>query len=430
MLFLALACSTPAPAPPPTDILVVVLDTVRADALGPYGQTLPTSPQVDAVASAGVVFTDATAPSSWTWPSHAALFTGEPPWVSGAHAAQQDEGLELKADLLLVTPMDTALPTLAEKLGAAGYETNAFVANRLLAAPLGLTRGFTTVEHTPQDSEVVDKAIASLSNESPQFLFVNLLEAHSPYETTRAAWSKRHDLTTMEWSEPYRTEPSGISFHQGPGITPLLRGDTVLDEAANGVIRDLYLGEVLVMDQSLNRLLAAWTATHPNGAVVLTSDHGEYLGEHGLYGHSATVHPEVLDVPLVLWAPGVEGGQRIDTPVQLQDVFPTVLDLAGVEQDGWSLLDGIEEVPRPGPILAAAWPRVHLARDVGGVFTEGWRLYRDGDRSVMVGTNGTVVGDPELAELATQAIPMTLDGGGVELDDAETAALRALGYVD
>ena len=89
LALLTLACTRP---PPPPSILVVVLDTVRADALGAYGNPRPLSPQFDAASRAGVLFTDATAPSAWTWPSHAALFTGEPPWVSGAHAAAADEG--------------------------------------------------------------------------------------------------------------------------------------------------------------------------------------------------------------------------------------------------------------------------------------------------------------------------------------------------
>jgi len=409
-----------------------VLDTVRADAVHAYGQPYPTTPQVDAIAAAGVRFDDVTASGSWTWPSHAALFTGEPPWVSGAHAAPADGGLPLREETLRVTPMRTDLPTLAERFGAAGYATAAVVANRLLAPRLGLTRGFATVEHLEDDAAVAARALAAMDTAEPLFLFVNLMAAHGPYERTSAPWSARHDLDDHPWTAPWR-DGQTLSLHRGgqDGVVAWLRGDLEIPADGMALLHDLYLGEVQAADRTLNRILAAWTARHPSGIVAVTSDHGEYFGEHGLLEHSGTVYDEVVAVPLVLFAPGLPAGTVIESPAQLRDLHPTLLALAGVDTTPWSLRDLVAGTPRPGPITAAAWPRVHWRRDVGGKLSQGWRLLRDGDRRVYVGTDGDIEGDAALADAARAEIPMDLTrGAGVAVSTDELEALRALGYVE
>jgi hypothetical protein len=193
--------------------LLVVLDTVRADALGSYGNSYPTSPQFDAIAEAGGLFEDITAPGSWTWPSHASLFTGLAPWEHGAHAASVDTGVSLKGEQLRVTPMREDVPTLAEQFGQTGYGTHAVAVNRLLGQPLGLTRGFDSVQIKSDDPGAVDLAIARMGGEEPLFLFINLMTAHSPYHQTPATWAARHSLSEHTWTAPYLVEPDGFSFY-------------------------------------------------------------------------------------------------------------------------------------------------------------------------------------------------------------------------
>jgi arylsulfatase A-like enzyme len=140
---LLMACESPEPAPPP--VLLVVMDTVRADRTSTYGYARPTTIQLDAVARAGVVFEDVTAPGSWTWPSHASLFTGRPPWEHGAHLVTREQAASLARNAVvegsevMVGRMRTDLPTLAERFAEAGYRTRALFSNEWLAADLGLT---------------------------------------------------------------------------------------------------------------------------------------------------------------------------------------------------------------------------------------------------------------------------------------------------
>ena len=185
--------------PPPTEhtnapnVLVVVLDTVRPDKLSTYGYAQPTSPQLDAVAAAGVTFEDVTAPSPWTWPSHASLFTGKGPWEHGAHSSTTEVGVGAKDGHLGLLPMRTDLPTLAERFSESGYRTVSLASNRFLDPSLGLTRGFDTAE-IMQDHRLAERAHAVMTknDERPLFLFINILLAHAPWEVYPASWSHRH----------------------------------------------------------------------------------------------------------------------------------------------------------------------------------------------------------------------------------------------
>jgi arylsulfatase A-like enzyme len=166
------------------DILFVILDTLRADQVSSYGYHRPTTPQLDAVAAAGVLFEDVTAPAPWTWPSHASIFTGEPPWIHGAHGAPYHESEKQAGDAnpvayggIQVTQMREELPTLAERLEAGGYYSAAIATNNWLDEKLGLTRGFSRVQIFDRDAGVIGAAREQIdqSPDRPLFLFVNLL---------------------------------------------------------------------------------------------------------------------------------------------------------------------------------------------------------------------------------------------------------------
>lgn len=465
------ACRT-APKPEPAearrpDVLVVVLDTVRADMLSTYGYNRLTSPQLDAVAEAGVVFEDVTVAGSWTWPGHASLFTGMGPWANGAHASMAEPGTGLAQGQWGLTPIHADIPTLAERFADAGYRTVSLAANRFLDPSLGLTRGFQTAE-TLKDHALVKRARALMAEPSdkPLFLFVNLLVAHAPWEVYPAPWSDpyRPILATPEtappWTDGYLMEdPVALNLyqirdgHKMGGFQQLQNGGLTIPDADMPMVVDLYAAGLLAVDFLLNSVLSQWTATRPSGIVAVTSDHGEYLGEHGLWEHGKTVYTEVIDVPLVIAAPGrLPAGKRVTTPVQMHDLHDTVLDLAGIAPEApGSLVPIIAGAPRPGPILAKAWTSRPWKEALGGIFAEDWWLYREGNDALIESSGGTrqlfdLGSDPQMtrdlaavfpdkalalsAKAATAFTERDAPAETVPMSDDVIEELRALGYVE
>jgi arylsulfatase A-like enzyme len=473
LLLVCMACPEPGPAGqaprlmpsgPPPDVLLVVLDTVRADRLSTYGHVRATSPQLDLLAEAGVVFEDVTAPASWTWPSHASLFTGLPPWKHGAHMQAGFAGASTPEGEQGTMPLDPKLPTLAETLGAAGYQTVALSANPYLEPKLGLMRGFGRAEVLP-DKEVVAQAEALLQTkgDAPLFVFVNLMRAHAPWGLSPAPWSAQHEALLIGDSAPEfvkkyrRASPFMLDLYQekvpgeGTGFERLQRGELVLTAAEHALIMDLYDGELAAADYQLSRIVSAWTAQRPEGVVIVTSDHGELMGEHGLWEHGKTVYPELTRVPLVIAAPGrLPAGHREQMPVQLHDLYPTILALTGAAKPAWSLLDAGSGMPRPGPIQAKSYASARWARSVGGLLRWDWTLNREGQWAKLQASQDGLGGyfninddpwmaapaappDAERARLDThtaeQVEPPSTSAVPLSIPDAVHDQLRALGYV-
>jgi arylsulfatase A-like enzyme len=468
-LLLLVGC-TSKPAPP--DVLLIIMDTVRADRLHTYGHSRPTSRQLDAIADVGVVFTDVTADGTWTWPGHASLFTGEPPWVHGAHWSTDPAAagqVNQETGYWEVSPMREDLPTLADRFGAAGYRTVVLSSNSLLDPALGLTRGFDRAEWLKRDRTVVKEAAAEMvaKGDKPLFLVVNLMAAHSPYTVApEVPWSATHRRffipeTTPPWVVPYkldrrppalalteRAQPGGLS-----GEEAYAKGTLKLREEDRAFIRDLYDGELIRLDKALSMLVSSWSSGgRKAGIVAVTSDHGEYLGEHGQIGHGFSVFGEVTRVPMVIAAPGrLPAGLQVSTPVQLSDLYSTLLDLSGVAPGAVGSLRGVVSgEPREGPIQSAAWPMAEWARNVGGRFTLGHRLYREGRHALVVDTEGRgelydlaedpgmlqdrAAKDPErlvkMLAAARGAFPETATAGRVQVPDEALRQLKALGYVE
>ena len=457
---------SPVEAPKP-DVLVVVLDTVRPDMLSTYGYHRPTSPQVDAVAAAGVTFEDVTAPGSWTWPSHASLFTGVGPWEHGAHASIKEEGVGLSGGHWGLLAMRSDLPTLAEQFSSAGYRTVSLASNRFLDPKLGLTRGFQTAE-TMHDAELAKRAEALLlqPDSRPLFLFVNILLAHAPWEVYPAPWSMAHSErlssaeTAPKWSKGFlMDEPPGIDFYEIPpggemgGFRQLIGGKLKIPESDMPMIEDLYTGGITAADYLLNRILTTWTQTRPTGMVAITSDHGEYLGEHGLWEHGKTVFAEVVNVPLVMAAPGrLPKSKRVDTPVAMHDLYDTLLDLAEIkESTPRSLVPVIAGAERSGPIQAKAWASRPWRDSMGGIFAHDWSLYREGQHALVFSSNGDralydLSADPGMTKDVSVAHPAVFErliaaskdafvdgqkaGDGPEMSEELIEELKALGYLE
>lgn len=309
MLTLLLACASPPPGP---DVVLVSLDTTRADAIDPE-----TTPNLWAIAERGVRFTAAFAHAPTTLSSHASVFTGLDPH---GHAVARN-GYALAADL----------PVLPERLAAAGFDTLAAIGASALARPMGVDRGFRlwdeTLGHAHQGkryeahaAEVTDRALALLDERARgkrAFLFVHYYDAHAPY-VAPAPWGTK-------WVDPAYTG----TFDGTPrAMNALADGHRAghVDPADVAALRARYRGEVSYVDAELGRLLA----TLKDPYVVVFGDHGEALGDVAdrPWGHGPDVDPPAIHVPLIVAGPGVPA-KVVDTPVALSDVGPTVLALAG-----------------------------------------------------------------------------------------------------
>ena len=275
----ACAKEPPAPAARPS-ILLVTLDTTRADSIGPEAKGVQT-PAFDALAKRGLRFRQAYSPVPQTLAAHCSIMSGLYPAGHGVH----ENGRYLSPKV----------PLLAEKLKASGYRTAAFVSAFALARRFGLARGFDVYDDAvpePQEErsskETTDRAIADLdrASDAPLFLWVHYYDPHVPYDAP----------------EPYRTQ-----YASHP-----------------------YLGEIAAMDAQLGRLTGAFEQKVKGPlAIIVVGDHGEGLGDHGESQHGDLLYQATMQVPLVLVGPGVKPGID-DTPVSTRRVFHTILDWAGL----------------------------------------------------------------------------------------------------
>jgi hypothetical protein len=276
---------------------------------------------------------------------------------------------------------------------------------------MGLARGFSKVKVLFRDGPVITAAQEEMERETdkPLFLFVNLGAAHSPYMEGPGPFK----LDDREFLDPDRG-PEWVRRYVGnwSGIPGVNFSRIVGDDKQNGLLK-IYTGEleippdglksilrlydagVRAADFGFGRILKTWISTHSEGAVVVTSDHGEAFLEHKFIEHRISVYPEVSQVPLVIAAPGrIPPGARVTAPVRLEWIYGTLLDLAGVSSEATSLLDWIDTPPTPQPpVHAATWPDPSLAARLGGSFAEITYLYREAQLALMMS------GDDEKATL-------------------------------
>jgi len=313
-----------APSTPP-NVVIVVLDTVRADRCSVNGYERPTTPELAKVAAEGVTFLDAWSPAGWTGPAHASLFTG---LRTDRHGFLEGNRIYLAEEI----------ETLAEQLNAAGYATGCFTNNRFVSAEYGLTQGFETVVPVwEREDELGDHRAPITVDEAsrwaleihrtgrPFFLFVNLMEAHTPY-----APPAEHELRFAA-THPRDRLDRGRSLGGWKAVAFNL-GAMTLPSYAFAVLSDLYDAEVATADASLPGLLEPLRQAGilDDTLVVITSDHGENLGEHGLLDHKFSLHRTILHVPLVVRYPDrFEAGRTVAATVRLEDVMPTILEATG-----------------------------------------------------------------------------------------------------
>jgi arylsulfatase A-like enzyme len=289
------------------DVVLISVDTLRADHLGCYGYGRPTSPAIDGrLAAAGTLFESAFAPAPWTFPSTAAM-------LSGIYACESRLFPPGRREPLGRLPPETM--TLAAALRANGYATAAFTEDGWVSAETGFQRGFGT--------------------------FVERKAYSGPREPTGAAEATLHDALT--WIREHGHRPWFVFAHtyqvHHPYTPPLGYLESVAPahgEDRGAAEAAAYDAEIRYTDDLISTFLAGLdVAGHGDALVVLTSDHGEQFGEHGLYQHGNSLYDVLLHVPLIVRAPGlVPAGKRIAMPVGLLDVVPTVLELLGLPVPG------------------------------------------------------------------------------------------------
>lgn len=436
---LLVACTPPTGAPPAEhpDIVLISMDTTRADFLGPWGNPDGATPNLDRFAREAVVFTQAYSQSTITNPSHTSLLTSRYP----SEFAGEDRPPVLGADK----------PLLGQVLGAYGYRTAAFVAGGDLSPSMGLTGGFAeywssidfgSLYHTaPKALEWLDAQPAA----EPRFVFVHGYDAHAPY-LEPAPWgfafiggklpgNARHTLHTpavqIVDGRVFRTsqglqaaEDARLRYRdaEGRAMTAKLADDldaAKLKQRDLDALRHAYEGGIYYGDMELGKLLAGLRSRGEldRAIVVVIGDHGEQLGEHGIFGHSNGVGDEETHVPLLVRLPGGKlGGTRVDGLVGLIDLMPTLLELVGVTAPA-----GIH-----GHSFAAALRGEPFAGDPA-VYTQG----DAGLRAVSARTThgrltwtGLFAGSTALPKLLT-AVPLDSPGYGEgDLPVAERAPVR------
>lgn len=413
-------CSRPEPtaAPSAANLVLITLDTVRADHLGCYGYAGAETPSLDRLAQEGVRFAQASAAVPLTLPSHSSLLSGLLP----PHHGLRNNG---------AGSFPEGRPTVATVLSDQGYRTGAFLGAFVLDRRFGLSRGFQTyddeIERSPGATvaleaerpgrEVMDRALAWLRQEDPRpfFLWVHLYDAHAPYNPP---------------------SPQRERFAGRP-----------------------YDGEIAAVDVQVGRLLQELESRGLAGSTVVAvaADHGEALGEHGELTHGLLLYEPTLRVPLLLKGPGLPAGKTIETPVSLVDVGPTLAGLLGKSLpapasgalDGRDLSPALREGKEPPPAdlyAESQYPAVFgwsplsalRRRDLKYISSSEPELYdlsRDSKETVNL-AGGARGAEPQTVQGFASRLA-AIEAGAVETQpmsagvaDAETRSrLASLGYV-
>jgi arylsulfatase A-like enzyme len=318
------------------NIVLVVFDTARRDRFGCYGYPKPTTPTVDSLAREGLVLETMISNAPWTLPAHGSLFTGLYP---SEHGAQWQTGPALR---------DSVGVTMAEFLGGLGYDTWCVTNNGLISSKTRLARGFDThvtrldlEKGLPRVARRIPKALFGGDSggrivngwmrehlpkaKRPTFLFVNYMECHWAYAPpprfARRVGGPRHGAVS---GLRYRTSDA---VKRGPWEAIARADRDELDRLST-----LYDGELANVDHHLAQLLDTLETTghlQQPTLVIVCSDHGEHIGEHGLADHHAALDDLLVQVPFVAWGPGIVGAGRSADTFEFVDVLPSMLELLG-----------------------------------------------------------------------------------------------------
>jgi len=332
--------ATPTPAALVRSVILVSIDTLRADRLEPYGYQRPTSPNLAAMGQRAVVFTRAQAQAPQTAPSHASLFTS---------AYGETHGLiNVHGDASQMRTLPAGLTTLAEVVQRGGIETAAFVSDGNLTRGMGMNRGFGLWDEKNEDVKGRVDALLSwmLAPDRQRFLAVlHTYQVHAPYvppaEVAQRFIDKGYAGPLLARTQRYWTLPWDQQWAGGVGAD---YWDGMLEYTPDDVrfLSDLYDGEIAYADDVLRKLFQEVLAgaRSKDTAIVVLSDHGEEFRDHGKFQHDQ-VFQELVHVPLLVSVPAaatrVPWTGEVDVPVELVDVAPTIAELLGVDARaaGW-----------------------------------------------------------------------------------------------
>ncbi len=384
----AAACSRSAPATLPTarNVVLITIDTLRADHVGAYGSQRARTPALDALAASGTLFERAYTAVPITLPSHATILSGRYPPGHGA----RDNGQHLSPNV----------PTIATELKAGGFRTGAFVAAFPLDHQFGLNRGFDVYgDHLPRTPD------GRLANERPGSQVVD--EA--------LAWLRAASLEPSASPQPRAPSPFFLWVHLFEPHAPYG------DPASSRPAIDRYDDEIATADREVGRLIAALEPMRSDTLIVVAGDHGEAFGEHGEYAHSIFVYDTTLRVPLIVSGPGVARGARAKDAVTLADIAPTVMRATGGAMKD---VDGVDLAPAlAGRPLGS---RELYAESFAPLVEFGWaplRAMRSGPRKFIAAPT------PELFDIDRDAAE-DRNLAATESSVASRLAARADGYAD
>jgi arylsulfatase A-like enzyme len=431
-----LACAGEKTAP--RNLLLVTLDTLRADHLGAYGYRRPTSPELDAFAAQATLFEDATCSMPTTLPSHVTIFTGLRPSEHGVRRNGQAPERDLT----------TVFDLLAER----GLATGAVIGSKVVGERYLGGLGFQDVvfpgserQYQARAERVTDHAAAWIENRdgAPFALWVHYYDTHEPYAPA-ARFARQFD---RGYEGPL---PSALDVKTLVGFNDDAGAALSTDDLAH--VTDLYDAEIAYLDAHLGRLFErlADLGLLDETVVVIVGDHGQSLGDNGFFGHGLRLLEPVVKVPLIVRLPDQTTAARVESPVETVDLAPTLLDLFDLaspdELPGISLVPALEGKALPRRQFRLVERRAYPEQpEVVGVALHGgdWKAvyYRDEDgvESHLLGRRAggldgvnLYASDSDEARWldAARRGLLAAESTSPDLDEEELRMLRALGYVE
>jgi arylsulfatase A-like enzyme len=452
------------------NIFIISLDTTRRDHLSCYGYQRKTTPHVDSLVPESLLFSRAYAPSSWTLPSHASLFTGCYPAMHGADRAENTP------PPYFCKKLGSANLTIAEILAENGYQTFGVVAGALCSSKFGMGQGFayfndSLSKHGDRSAEEVSSVVLtwlykeySQGNQQrfllfnmtrPVFGFIHYFDPHHPYRPPPpfdTMYPGRDDRIILHYGNEKTANYPGQEWKL---LTDIIKGNHVITEAEKSHLLSQYDGEIAYMDSHAGRVLDALRKLKifHNSMIIVISDHGEFFGEHNLALHGTALYEEMIHVPLIIKYPSwMKKTGTVDTLVSLVDVMPEILKTVSIftpQQVQGRPVDvenkNIIAENQQDPTWKSRPDHKHLARDLKVIYRGSYKYIWASDGSselydiaadpheqknlIHIKPEQTQTMNNELEQWVRSFQPVQSDDDSVEQDKTVIEQLRGLGYI-
>ncbi|MBW1823105.1 MAG: sulfatase [Deltaproteobacteria bacterium] len=433
-LFLLAGCEKQPEALSP-NLILVSIDTLRADHLGCYGYDRPTSPTLDRLASEGMLFECAYATSPWTLPSHGTMLTGFYPGRIGLNSED--------------STLPTELETLAMVLSKHSFSTAAVVNSFFVSEKYGFNRGFDYFCFVPENHApigaapiIIKQAMQWVQQHKNEqfFLFLHFYDVHANYSTL------------PQYEEQFVGPYNGVADGTLAQLIEFRKGTLSLDKADVKHFADLYDAEIRQLDDQLKRLLGflQQEALLEKSFMIITSDHGEEFLDHGGILHGRTQYQELIHIPLIIRGPGIPPSRRFKGIVSLLDMVPTVLSLLGISSP--SGLEGLDLSPLwqdnryklPDRFIFSEADQYNVKNDIKRAVWHGkyklhydlltkklelYNLVNDPTERLNVASEYPSVGMVLLTKIKKFMMKITRDTQSVPLTPKEIEKLKSLGYL-